>query len=892
MMKKRITLLLFCLLALGVCCAFAQEVDGGCVISVDQQLILSTFGKAEHAFVMTADQEPAYYRIDVKNEDISANVKLALYDQHELKMEQVSVYTQKSDFISWKAEPGARYALVVSCTSDKASGRVSLLLSKAPDIYADEMENASTIPLDETVLTTLDGTGDKDWMTFTAEEGGAFYRVDLKNEDIPATLYLQLYDKDGLKMERINVYKGKTEFLSWAAAPGSTYSLCAYTSSDECTGRYMLTLTRQADHEPNAIESAMPIDSGTKLDLSLDGTGDQDWMTFTAEEGEAFYRVDLKNEDIPTTVYLQLYDKDGLKMERIGEYKGKTASFSWAAVPGSDYYLCAYAGSGEYTGRYTLELSRQADNEAGTLEQAAELPVGQTVTASFDGTGDQDIFKLTASDDAAYYQVDFTNEMDGSRVVMQLLDASGLMLEKKDAGQGAANALNWQPEPGAVYYLQFTPSNQHQTGPYTLTLRALEDPEADTMEEAGALEEGRWEHTLGSAADADWFSIGSESAFVQLTVSAGEQGSIKAHLYDQAGKELQSWRLNAGGEKAAVLTVDSASTHYLRITGEKACDYVLQRTDEADLGGSSTASARRAAVGQTVTHFEMADDADYIALEPDMTISLTVPQDATVYASTLDAQGYVHGSEQRLRSGEAYVFAANEQLAFLRLRGSRVGALVLNGCTPAQHAQEPAWTTLTEASCIAEGLKEQRCMLCGELLMQEAIPAAGHSAGEMQTAQEATCTEEGVKEQRCLLCGELLTQEAIPALGHTAGEMKTAQEATCTDEGVKEQHCTVCGELLAQEAIPALGHTDGEMKTEQEATCTEEGIKKQHCTVCGELLAQEAIPSLGHQYGEWIETKAPTRSEEGTETQTCYRCEGTQERSVPKLTLIESIFGR
>ena len=892
-MKKGICLLLFCLLLIGVCCACAQEIDGGCTLKVDQQYILSTSGREEHTFTVIAGEDPAFYRIDIKNEDISANVKLELRDQHDLKMEQVTVYTQNSGFISWKAQPGAQYSLVVKCSSDKASGRVTLTLSKAPDVHADELENASTVALDEGMLTSLDGTGDKDWLTFTAQEGDAFYRVDFQNEDIPATVYVQLYDQNGLKMERINAYKGNSSFLSWPVTPGSTYSLCVYAGTKECTGRYMLTLSRQPDHEPNAIENALPIDTGAELDLSLDGTGDTDWLTFTAEEGDAFYRVDFQNADIPATVYVQLYDQDGLKMERINAYTGKTAFYSWPVTPGSAYSLCVYSGSKESTGRYMLTLSRQADKEAGTIEQAAELPANQPLTASLDGTGDVDVFKVTASADAAYYQAEFTNEMDDSRIVLQLLDHTGLALEKKDAGRGGSNAINWQPTPGEVYYLKLAASSQQQTGSYTLTLLALEDPEADTREEAGALEEGRWDCTLASASDADWFLISSESSFVQLTVRAGEQGNMKAHLYDLAGKELQSWWLNAGKEKTAVLSVDSASPCFLRITGEKVCDYTLQRTDEADLGGSSVASAFTAAAGTAVTHFEIADDVDYIAFtSADMKISLTAPQDTAVYAALTDAQGYLLGSEQRLRSGNAYVFTADAYPAFLRVRSSQIASLVLHCCTAEQHAEEPVWNILTEATCTAEGLQEQRCTLCGEMLAQEPIPMADHSAGDMRTVAEATCTAEGAKEQRCTLCNALLAQESIPALGHSAGELLTVTEAACTAEGAKEQRCMLCNELLTQESIPALGHSAGELLTVTEAACTAEGTKEQRCTLCNELLAQESIPALGHQYGEWTETKAPTRSEEGTEEQTCYRCGGTQERSVKKLTLIESIFGR
>lgn len=73
-----------------------------------------------------------------------------------------------------------------------------------------------------------------------------------------------------------------------------------------------------------------------------------------------------------------------------------------------------------------------------------------------------------------------------------------------------------------------------------------------------------------------------------------------------------------------------------------------------------------------------------------------------------------------------------------------------------------------------------------------------HEFGEWTTVKEATCTEDGLKERSCP-CGEK-ESEAIAATGHQFGEWTTVKEATYMEDGLNERVCQ-CGEK-EEEAIP------------------------------------------------------------------------------------------
>ena len=187
-------------------------------------------------------------------------------------------------------------------------------------------------------------------------------------------------------------------------------------------------------------------------------------------------------------------------------------------------------------------------------------------------------------------------------------------------------------------------------------------------------------------------------------------------------------------------------------------------------------------------------------------------------------------------------------------------------------------------TCTEPGLTEGvLCGECGEILVvQEVIPAAGHTPGA-----DATCTEP----QNCTVCGEIMNS----ANGHIPGA-----DATCTES----QNCTVCGEIMnsanghipsapatcttAQtctvchiELAPALGHTEV-TDSAVAATCTKSGkTEGKHCSACGIVFVkQNSLPAKGHTLGNWVVDKQPALGVEGNKYRYCTVCGGARQDEV------------
>lgn len=219
---------------------------------------------------------------------------------------------------------------------------------------------------------------------------------------------------------------------------------------------------------------------------------------------------------------------------------------------------------------------------------------------------------------------------------------------------------------------------------------------------------------------------------------------------------------------------------------------------------------------------------------------------------------------------------------------------IVHGKNVCKHANG-VQTGHEDATCGKDGYTDYKCgyetangaanTSC-DLIWQEVLKATGHHTyGGWTTVREATCTTDGLKERECSVCHKK-EQETIPALNHNYRTEWTEDVApTCTTEGQKSHHCTRCDAVTDVTVLPALGHQwhsdndathscDRGDKTEAHsydewttvtpATCTAAGQKKHTCAKCGHVETQE-IPATGHHW-----------KDNGDGTHTCPDCGATE----------------
>ena len=315
-MKKWFALVL-CLLMLTSTALAGDTIAGGAdqgsavTIAVGGSYLDAIDAETSEWFVFTADQDNAYYRAKVKNEEADAWLRMAIYDEQNIKLFEDDVYKGKTLSYSWKAVSGAKYYIRTWFDSKKASGRMTLSVEKTPDEHGNDLTAASVLAMDIETVSTLDGTKDVDVFTFTTAEDSNYYRLDFKNNDLNAWMNYELLDADGLSVAKDDVYTGKSAYISWKAVPGAQYYVKLYSGSEKERGKYTVTLSHAADNEPDTMENAIVLTAGEKS-ASFDGSKDTDYFTFTAGEERAYYRLLIKNGTVDTTAYMEHQDAAGL----------------------------------------------------------------------------------------------------------------------------------------------------------------------------------------------------------------------------------------------------------------------------------------------------------------------------------------------------------------------------------------------------------------------------------------------------------------------------------------------------------------------------------------------------------------------------------------------------
>ena len=108
----------------------------------------------------------------------------------------------------------------------------------------------------------------------------------------------------------------------------------------------------------------------------------------------------------------------------------------------------------------------------------------------------------------------------------------------------------------------------------------------------------------------------------------------------------------------------------------------------------------------------------------------------------------------------------------------------------------------TSPTCTRGGSAINTCTICGYNYI-EVLEPLGHTAGDWIIVKEATCTEEGLKVNYCVIDGEQLDSETIPAAGHIFGEWSTEKEATVLANGARSRECAVCG-VKETQSLPQI----------------------------------------------------------------------------------------
>ncbi len=582
-----------------------------------------------HRYKFVPD-ENQYYRFEFFNQSVETRVPLyvsfgdlaaalydsffgglivVIYDQNEAKLAQNIYMGGYKGAITLNLTKGQSYYIEI--TARQADGNYRFSSKKLADIGSNTWEDALDVIPTETFVSAVDATSDQDWFTFLADSERSYYHFQLENisgtSRVNFTLYQYVAGAGEFPMREIQtVYasKGNTTSFNLQLDENSRYYYKIY-GDGVCTGGYQLDATQKLDAAGNMLVEAYPIQIGTTVTTSFDGSSDYDYYSFRTDKDPAYYHFDVNF--MAENQYYEFYilDANGDEIKYTRQYS-KNIYENVKLEPDRTYYILL-KGSNE---NYNFEVTAKKDSYSNKFEEATLISAGKEYNSSFEGTEDYDYMKFETGSTPAYYHFDVKYSAENQYYRFYLLDK-----DRKEV-----DYLRWYEdniytnvklESNTTYYILLIGSNEN----YKLKITEKKDSYSDKFEEATLISAGKeYNSSFEGTEDYDYmkFETGSTPAYYHFDVKySAENQYYRFYLLDKDRKEVDYLRWYEDNIYTNV-KLESNTTYYILLIGSNE-NYKLKITEKKDSYSDKFEEATLISVGKEyASAFEGTEDYDYI----------------------------------------------------------------------------------------------------------------------------------------------------------------------------------------------------------------------------------------------------------------------------------------
>lgn len=167
------------------------------------------------------------------------------------------------------------------------------------------------------------------------------------------------------------------------------------------------------------------------------------------------------------------------------------------------------------------------------------------------------------------------------------------------------------------------------------------------------------------------------------------------------------------------------------------------------------------------------------------------------------------------------------------------------------HEYEHYSSSTAADPCVDTVIETYKCKYCNDSYTEEVVPP-GHFYTTL-TEKEATYESDGLKYDKCMVCGKIRpgSEVVIPKLKpeectHPSYKRELVKKSTCISYSTYNKICTSCGEIIGTTRGAVYGDHDSELIKKQTIapTIKEEGQYSYICPLCGKTVKTESIPKL------------------------------------------------
>ncbi|MBQ7160371.1 MAG: S-layer homology domain-containing protein [Clostridia bacterium] len=553
------------------------------------QLYYSSISYLSTTWYKITATETQYYKFDLRNQSIEARtgvgiadsflnlfvgkMTVSVFDQYDERLTSFDVKCGYSASISLKFQEGKTYYISVYSTVD---GNYTIKASKLNDIGGNTWRQAVDIEPSGNIVSAIDAAGDKDWLSFVADDVPSFYYYQLESIQ-SSTLYFNLYEyvegagdnplRNVLDFSVSSNNKGSRDVR---LKEGAKYYLC-FSSTSSGTGGYVLNCIERIDGLGDEKSLAYSVDRDVEMASSFDGTTDYDWVKFKTASYDAYYHFNFSSSN-KSYQNMTLYDEKGEQIaQKIMSYNNiDKLTMDKKLDPDTTYYL-VFNNTDSRTSFYTFEIITKADEYPDQRENAIKVNIDTEYKSSFDGTSDYDWVKFTTANYNANYNINFSSS-NKSYQNMTLYDENGEQIAQKTMSYSNIDKLSIDIKlaQNTTYYLLLN-NTDSRTSTYQFIITCISDIGGETKETAYDLAlNKKHELDLSSGSDVDWFKFDVLSKMnVEFYLLSESSTKLYFNLYSSRDMKLLGFDTYNSG-KAVVKQIElDPGTYYLKLSGNK-----------------------------------------------------------------------------------------------------------------------------------------------------------------------------------------------------------------------------------------------------------------------------------------------------------------------------------
>ena len=506
--------------------------------------------------------------------------------------------------VTFTADDAGTYYVAAGAWGSR-EGTYTLSVTEVVDDFEAGTGTSGAVEVGGSATADIETGGDRDWFKVTLEAGRT-YQIDLKGSRTgDGTLtdpYLRgVHDEAGVRLAGTTNHNGgagRNSRVTFTAQEGGAYYVAAGASGSR-EGTYTLSVTDVTDDLPDDVpddylattQTTGTVAVGRSARGEIETGGDRDWFRVDLDAGRT-YRIDVEGSWTGAGTlynpYLRgIHDADGNLIagttnDNGGAYYNSQVFFT--AQEGGYHYVAAGA-YGNWEGSYRLSVADVTDEFSAGIGTSGAVSVGGSATGDIDFEYDRDWFAVDLDAGRTYWIV-----LEGSRAGAGTLgspylrgihDADGVLIAgtTDDAGGVVPNSqVFFIPEENDTYYVAAGAHGGGQ-GTYRLSVTDVTDSVPDDFE-AGIGTTGTV--AVGGSAtgeidisgDHDWFAVTLEA---DKTYRIDLEGSwtddtltlYNPHLrgvHDANGVLLARTRNNNGGESTnsrVFFTAEEDGTYYV-----------------------------------------------------------------------------------------------------------------------------------------------------------------------------------------------------------------------------------------------------------------------------------------------------------------------------------------